>query len=51
MYFHVKIDKEPKIDPDEAEQWKWVTFEEMKKHENTEGGLTDLFNRNPDLRL
>jgi len=51
MFFHVKIDKEPKIDPGEAEEFKWVTFEEIKNIENKEGGLTDFFNKNPGLRL
>lgn len=49
MFFHVKTNQEPKLDPDEAEQYKWVTLDELKKIENKEGALTDLFNRNPKL--
>jgi ADP-ribose pyrophosphatase YjhB (NUDIX family) len=51
MFFHVIIEEEPAIDPDEAEEYKWVTFEELKKHSDKEGALTDLFRRNPNLRL
>ena len=51
MFFHVKADKEPRLDPDEAEEYKWVTLEELKKINNKEGALTDLFNRNPHLIL
>lgn len=45
MYFHVKTSKKPTLDPDEAEDYKWVTLEELKKIDNKEGALTDLFNR------
>ena len=51
MFFHVKTSQEPKLDPDEAEQHKWVTLDELKKIDNKEGALTDLFNRNPKLIL
>lgn len=51
MFFHAKITAEPKIDPDEAEEFKWVDFEELKNIKNKEGGLTDFFNKNPDLKL
>jgi len=51
IFFHVKTNQEPKLDPDEAEQYKWVTLNELKKIENKEGALTDLFNRNPKLIL
>ena len=51
MFFHVKTDKKLNIDPDEAEEYKWVTFEELKNHENKEGALTDFFNKNPKLKL
>jgi len=47
MFFHVKTSKTPNLDPAEAEQFKWVTLEEMKKINNKEGGLTDFLNRNP----
>ncbi len=51
MFFHVKTDQEPKLDPDEAEDFRWVTLEELKKIKNKEGALNDLFNRNPNLIL
>jgi ADP-ribose pyrophosphatase YjhB (NUDIX family) len=51
MFFHVKTNEEPKLDPDEAEDHKWVTLEELKQIENKEGGLTDLFKRNPNFKL
>ena len=51
MFFHVKVAGELTIDPDEAEEFKWVTFEELKKHPNKEGALTDLLKRNPHLTL
>jgi 8-oxo-dGTP diphosphatase len=51
MFFHVKTDQEPKLDPDEAERYKWVTFDELKKIKDKEGAITDLFNRNPKLIL
>ncbi len=51
MFFHVKINQEPKVDPDEAEEFKWVTLEELKEIKEKEGGLTDFFNKNPNLKL
>ena len=51
MFYHVKTDQKPKLDPDEAEDFKWVTFNELKMIGNKEGALTDLFNRFPDLKL
>lgn len=51
MFFHVKTNEEPKLDPDEAEDFKWVTLDDLKKIENKEGALTDLFNRNPKFSL
>jgi len=49
MFFHAKITKEPKIDPGEAEEFKWVTLEELKNHENVEGALKDFFKKNPGI--
>lgn len=53
MFFHVKIDKEADeeltLDPNEAEDHKWVTLDELKKLKLKEGALADLFNRNPNL--
>jgi 8-oxo-dGTP diphosphatase len=51
MFFHVRIDMEPRVDPGEAEQFKWATIEEIKGIENKEGGLTDFFKKNPGMRL
>ncbi len=51
MFFHVKADTEPKIDPDEAEQSKWVTLDEIKRLDEKEGALTDFFKRNPGIEL
>ena len=51
MFFHVKTNQIPKLDPDEAEQERWITLDELKKIKNKEGALTDLFNRNPNLNL
>ncbi|MFH1432935.1 MAG: NUDIX hydrolase [archaeon] len=49
MFFHVKTVKQPKLDPDEAEDFRWVTLDELKNIENKEGALRDLFYRNPDM--
>ena len=51
MFFHVKTTETPTIDPDEAEEFKWVTLEQMKKIKNKEGALTDFFRKNPNLKL
>lgn len=49
MFYHVKTSEEPTLDPDEAEDSKWVTIEELKKIDNKEGALTDFFKRNPNF--
>ncbi len=49
LFFHVKTKEEILFDPSEAEDSKWVTFEELKNIQNKEGALTDLFERNPYL--
>ena len=46
MFFYVETNKEPILDPDEAEEFKWVTIEELKKMKNKEGALTNFFNKN-----
>jgi isopentenyldiphosphate isomerase len=46
MFYHLKTDKEPTLDPDEAEDHKWVTLDEPKKIKNKEGAMTDFFKRN-----
>lgn len=51
MFFHVKTDKNIKVCFEESEQQKWVTLEELKKIDNKEGALTDLFRRNQDLTI
>jgi ADP-ribose pyrophosphatase YjhB (NUDIX family) len=51
MFFHVKTNEEPKLDPDEAEDFKWVTLDDLKKIDNKEGALADLFKRNQDFSL
>ena len=51
MFFHVKTDEKPKLNPSEAEDFKWVTLDEIKKIENKEGALMDLFERNKDFSL
>jgi len=49
MFFHVQLDGELNLDPDEAEDHKWVTIDELKSIENKEGALFDFFQRNPDF--
>ena len=49
MYFHFKIDQEPKVGPEEAEEHRWVTLEELKNIKDKEGALTDFFRKNPDF--
>ena len=51
MFFHIKTNEEPKLDPNEAEDFKWVKFDDLKKIENKEGALTDFFKRNSDFSL
>ena len=51
MFFHVKTDKELKIVPEEAEEFKWVTLAEMKRIRNKEGALTDFFRKNSSIKL
>lgn len=51
MYYYVKTDKIANLDPDEAEDFKWVTINELKWIKNKEWALTDLFERNADFSL
>lgn len=51
MFFYVKIEDEPIIDENEAEKYKYVSWEELKRQSNKEGALTDFFKRNPELKL
>lgn len=47
MFFRLKTDQTPVLDPKEAEDYRWVTLEELKKMKDKEGALTDFFERNP----
>ncbi len=49
MFFYVKTNQEPELDPNEAEEHKWVSLDELKKIDNKEGALIDFFNRNPSF--
>ncbi len=51
MFFHVKTDEELIIDPEEAEEHKWITFDELKNHQNKEGAIDDFFKKNSDMKL
>jgi nucleoside triphosphatase len=51
MFFYVKTNEEIKLDPDEAEDFKWVTLDELKKIDNKEGAISDLFERNKNLKF
>lgn len=53
MYFYVKLDtdEELKFDPNETEEFKWVTLDELKNIKNKEGALSDFFNRHPEFSL
>lgn len=51
MYYLVNApDTRIVLDPDECEEHKWVTIEEIINIENKEWALTDLFTRNPTLK-
>lgn len=49
MYFYVKTDKKLTIDKNEAEEYKWLSIQEIKVLENKEWALNDFFLRNPDF--
>lgn len=54
MFFHAKIDENPKLGFDGEEiplDHKWLTFDEIKNLENKEGALVDFFSRNQNLHL
>lgn len=51
MFFHVKTDEEPNLDPDECLEHKWATLEELKNISDKEGALNDFFQRNPEFHL
>lgn len=51
MFFHVKTNEELVLDPDECEEFQWVTLDELKLIENKEGSLADFFQRNPDFYI
>lgn len=51
MFFQVKTDQEIHPDPNEAEEFKWVTLSELKQIDNKEGALSDFFRRYPDFNI
>lgn len=51
MFFHVKTDKEVNINPDEADDFKWVNLDELKAINNKESALMDFFSRNSNFKL
>ena len=48
MFFHAKITEEVTVDSEEAEEFKWVMWEELKTNDNKEGALTAFFKKHPD---
>ena len=51
MFFYLETDKELRLDPDEAEEHRWVTIEELKRINNKEGSLDDFFIKNSNIKL
>ncbi|MBI2484252.1 NUDIX hydrolase [Candidatus Uhrbacteria bacterium] len=50
LYFYVKTDQEIHLDPLEASDHRWVSFEELGRLDNAEGALADLFRRFPNCK-
>lgn len=48
MFYHVSTDKEPILDPDEAEEYRWVSIDELKSIENKAETISDFFQRFPN---
>jgi len=46
MFFHLITEQELNLDPTEAEDYMWLTLQELKELKNKEGALEDLFTRN-----
>ncbi len=51
MFFHVKTNKSPTLNPDVAKEFNWLTFTELKQLDHKEGALSDFFERNPEIEL
>lgn len=51
LYYHVKITQEPRLDPREARDHRWVTVAQMKRMKKMEGAMKDFFRLNPKLWL
>lgn len=51
MFFLCKIEDYVKLEGTEAEKYQWVTWEQLKKHENLEVALQDFFKKNPEIKL
>jgi len=53
LYFHEKVKEDIKIklDPHEAEDYKWAALDEIKKIKDKEDALGEFFERNPELKL
>lgn len=51
MFFHVKTKEELVLDPEEAEDHRWVTILELKNISDKEGALADFFLRNPEFDI
>ncbi len=47
MFFHAEVEGELTLDPDEAENHKWVTFGELREHPDKEGALDDFLQKSP----
>ena len=51
MFFYVKTNKAIQLDPEEAEDFRWVALQKLREIKNKEGALTSFFKKNPDLVL
>lgn len=49
MFYHLQTREELTLDPDEAEDHKWCTIDEIKAIENKEWALSDFFTRHPNI--
>ena len=48
MFFHTTNNQKITMDPEEAEEYKWVTIDELKTMD-VEGALSDFFSQNPSF--
>lgn len=52
LYFLLKLNNEDvKLDHEEAEDFRWVSLDKLKKIDNKEGDLDNLFLRSPDISI